>query len=66
MAAAFANQEPDAAKAVWVDFVEKALANGTLKAKPDSIVYGKGLESIQGAMERHKQGVSAAKVVVTL
>ena len=35
-------------------------------AAPKPMVVGKGLESIQAAMETTKRGVSARKVVVTL
>lgn len=59
-------EDPEAAKAVWEDFIPHALASGQFKAKPDPIFLGKGLEAIQEGMDRHKQGVSAAKVVVTL
>lgn len=57
---------PDITKAVWGEFLPKALASGQFKAKPDPIVMRKGLEAIQEGMERHKKGVSAAKVVVML
>jgi hypothetical protein len=49
---------------VWRDYVPAALADGSLKATPGPIVAGKGLEGLQGALEKQKQGVSAAKVVV--
>jgi hypothetical protein len=59
-------KDPEATKVIWGDFIPKALASGQFKAKPDPIVVGKGLEKIQEGMDRHKKGVSAAKVVVTL
>ncbi|KAI8299817.1 hypothetical protein K4K61_010344 [Colletotrichum sp. SAR11_59] len=49
---------------VWREFVPGALKNGQLKAKPDPEVVGKGLESIQGGLERLKKGVSATKLVI--
>lgn len=52
--------------AVWADWLPKALANGTLKCKPDPLVVGKGLEKIQEACDRGMKGVSAAKLVVEL
>jgi hypothetical protein len=59
-------ESPDIAEAVWEKYLPAALADGRFQAKPDPIVVGAGLEKIQEALERHKQGVSAAKVVVTL
>lgn len=58
--------EPEVAQAVWGKYVPEALANGSLICKPDPMVVGKGLEHIQAAMNRHKQGVSGQKVVVAL
>ncbi|GAA5893208.1 hypothetical protein JCM6882_003913 [Rhodosporidiobolus microsporus] len=54
------------AKAIYDVFVPAALANGTLKAKPDPLVVGKGLDSIQLGLDRQKAGVSAQKVVVSI
>jgi hypothetical protein len=59
-------ESPDIAEAVWGRYLPAALADGSFQAKPDSIVVGTGLEKVQEAFERHKQGVSAAKVVVML
>lgn len=44
----------------------EALAQGKLQAKPDALVAGHGLENVQMAMDKQKEGVSAKKVVVTL
>lgn len=60
------SQEPEVAKAVWAKYVPEALADGNLKCKPDPLVVGFGLESVQVGFDRHKQGVSGQKVVVTL
>jgi hypothetical protein len=65
-APAISTQEPAVADAVWNQFVPGALADGSLKAVPTPLVAGRGLESVQGAMEKHKEGVSAKKVVVLL
>ncbi|KAB2573048.1 Dehydrogenase azaJ [Lasiodiplodia theobromae] len=54
------------ADAIWRKYFPEALAKGLFQAKPDPLVFGSGLEALQGAMERHKQGVSAQKIVVTL
>lgn len=53
------------AKAVYLDFVPKALQNGSLKPKPDPLVVGKGLGKVQEGLNVQKKGVSAKKVVVT-
>lgn len=54
------------ADAVWRDYVPKALQTGQLRAKPDPIVIEGGLDKVQEGLDRLKQGVSAAKVVVRL
>ncbi|KAK7628012.1 chaperonin 10-like protein, partial [Phyllosticta citricarpa] len=54
------------AEAVWGRFVPEALAAGKLQTKPDPLVVGHGLESIQKGLDIQRQGVSAKKVVVTL
>jgi NADPH:quinone reductase-like Zn-dependent oxidoreductase len=51
---------------VWQNFVTKALESGQLKCLPESLVVGKGLESLQEALDRAKAGVSAQKIVVEL
>ncbi|MCJ1408493.1 hypothetical protein MMC19_002568 [Ptychographa xylographoides] len=53
-------------KAIYEDFLPKALANGRFIASPEPLVVGKGLESIQAAFDLQKKGVSAKKVVVSL
>ncbi|KAG0653608.1 hypothetical protein C6P46_002380 [Rhodotorula mucilaginosa] len=53
------------AKAVYLDFVPKALQNGSLKPKPDPLVVGKGLEKVEEGLNVQKKGVSAKKVVVS-
>lgn len=52
-------------KAIYVDFIGKALAEGQYVAAPEYERVGKGLECIQAALDRHKQGVSAKKIVVS-
>lgn len=54
------------ARALWSDFLPKALEKGTILPKPDFMVTGHGLESIQQAMDLQKKGVNARKVVVTI
>ncbi|KAK9492610.1 chaperonin 10-like protein [Lipomyces doorenjongii] len=53
-------------RAVYVDFLPKALETGAFVPAPEPIVAGKGLESIQTAFNLQKKGVSAKKIVVTL
>lgn len=53
-------------KAVWGDFLPKALQTGQLKLAPPHEVVGKGLGSLQAAFDHLKAGVSATKIVVTL
>ena len=53
-------------KAVYEDFLPKALEAGTFVPAPEPLVSGKGLESVQGAVDLHQKGVSARKVVVSL
>lgn len=52
--------------ALWQTFVPQALEQGKLKAVPEPLVVGKGLESIQAGLEKSKEGVSAQKVMVEL
>ena len=52
--------------AIYKDFLPAALKSDKYKAKPDPQVMGHGLESIQGALDAYKQGVSATKLVVTV
>ena len=53
-------------KAVYEDFLPKALETGTFVPAPEPLVTGKGLESVQAAVDIHGKGVSARKVVVSL
>ena len=54
-------------RAVYQDYLPKALEAGTFVPAPDPIIAGTGLESLQGAVDRYqKGGISANKIVVTL
>jgi threonine dehydrogenase-like Zn-dependent dehydrogenase len=53
-------------KAIYEDFLPRALAEGTYVAAPEPHVVGKGLEFIQEAFELQRKGMSAKKVVVSL
>ena len=59
-------KDNEVGKAVYADFLPKALKAGTFMPAPEPLIAGKGLESVQGAVDLHKKGVSAAKVVVLL
>jgi hypothetical protein len=52
--------------AVWGRWIPAALADGSLKCAPPPLIFGKGLEAIQGACDRWREGVSCQKVVVEL
>ena len=52
--------------AMFESFLPQALATGRIVAAPPPLIAGHGLNAIQPAFERQKQGVSAAKLVVTL
>jgi NADPH:quinone reductase-like Zn-dependent oxidoreductase len=51
---------------LWERFLPAALAEGRYVAAPAAEVVGSGLEAIQPAMDRLREGVSARKLVVTL
>lgn len=51
---------------VWKDYVTPALQAGKLKCLPPPTVVGKGLEHIDLALKKCKEGLSATKLVVEL
>ena len=54
-------------KAVYNDFLPKALKAGTFVPSPEPLIAGKGLESVQAGLDLYqKGGISAKKVVVSL
>lgn len=53
-------------EAVYADFLPEALARGKFRPAPEPMIVGEGLEAIQRALDIHKKGVSARKVVVSL
>ncbi|KAL4790592.1 chaperonin 10-like protein [Aspergillus venezuelensis] len=53
-------------KAIYEDFLPKALEEGMYAAKPEPLVVGKGLEKVQEGIEVINGGVSARKVVVLI
>jgi hypothetical protein len=52
--------------AIWWDWVPHALADGSLKCKPDAEVVGEGLEFCQTVLDSWKKGVSGKKIVAKL
>ncbi len=56
----------DVSTAIYCDFLPAALAQGRYVAAPTPMVVGHGVDQCQHAMDTQLQGVSAAKVVVTL
>jgi len=65
-AGTIALQEPAVGHAIYRDYLPAALKSGEFKAKPEPMVAGHGLESIQSGFVVQMKGVSAAKVVITL
>ncbi|KIX95905.1 uncharacterized protein Z520_08160 [Fonsecaea multimorphosa CBS 102226] len=59
-------QDKALGKAIYGEFLPRALEQGTIKPAPSSDVVGHGVEHIQGAVEKLRAGVSGSKVVVTL
>lgn len=59
-------KDNDVGKAVYEDFLPRALATGSFVPAPEPMVVGTGLEKIQEGVDLLKKGVSAKKVVVTL
>ena len=52
--------------AVFENYLPAALAAHAFRPAPDPVVVGQGLHAVPEALERLRQGVSAAKLVVTL
>ncbi|KAH0019744.1 oxidoreductase, partial [Aureobasidium melanogenum] len=53
-------------RAIYVDYLPKALASGAFVPAPGPQIVGKGLEHVQQAVDQVMKGVSATKLVVTL
>ena len=58
--------ESEACHFLYTDYLPKALAAGKYIPSPKAEVVGTGVEAIQGALDKLKQGVSATKLVVKL
>jgi hypothetical protein len=59
-------KDNEVGKAIYEDFLPKALKAGTFVPAPEPLIAGKGLESVQGAVDLVNKGVSARKIVVAL
>lgn len=59
-------KDNEVGKAIYEDFLPKALKSGTFVPAPEPLIAGKGLESIQTAVHLQARGTSAQKVVVSL
>ena len=53
-------------KAIFEDFLPNALRSGAYVPAPKPLIAGRGLESIQDAVDLQRKGTSAQKVVVLL
>ncbi|CAD0100780.1 unnamed protein product [Aureobasidium mustum] len=53
-------------RAIYVDYLPKALAAGAFIPAPGPQIVGNGLEHVQQAVDQIMKGVSATKLVVTL
>ncbi|KAI1840996.1 hypothetical protein JX266_012777 [Neoarthrinium moseri] len=58
--------ESEVGRAIWVDWLSDALADGSMKCKPNPELVGRGLEKIQDAVDLMGKGVSAKKLAVEL
>jgi NADPH:quinone reductase-like Zn-dependent oxidoreductase len=56
----------EVSRILYADFLPKALSDGRYVAAPSPLVVGRGIASIQSALEVQMRGVSATKVVVSL
>lgn len=62
----FLPDHKEVGEGVFQKFLPAALASGQFVPSPKAKVVGQGLDAIEGAMNTHKAGVSASKIVVTL
>ncbi|KAK8093065.1 dehydrogenase azaJ [Apiospora kogelbergensis] len=56
----------EVSKAIYEDFLPRALASGQFVAAPQPEIVGKGLEFVQTALDTLRKGVSAKKLVVEI
>ncbi|KAF7358922.1 Zinc-binding alcohol dehydrogenase domain-containing protein cipb [Mycena sanguinolenta] len=58
--------ETEVGRGVFGVWLEAALADGSIKGRPQYDVVGRGLEGVQGALDMMFEGVSAKKLVVEI
>ncbi len=56
----------EVSKAIYEDFLPKALETGSYKPAPVPLIAGRGLESVQAVVDLQRAGVSAQQIVVKL
>ncbi|KAK6857046.1 zinc-binding oxidoreductase CipB [Apiospora arundinis] len=56
----------EVSKAIYEDFLPRALESGQFMAAPEPEVVGKGLEFVQTALDTLRKGVSAKKLIVKI
>ena len=56
----------EVSKAIYEDFMPRALKEGTYKIAPEPQIIGKGLEQITKGLDIQRKGVSAKKIVISL
>lgn len=59
-------KDDETGKSIYEDFLPKALEAGAYKPAPEPLLAGQGLESVQAAVDLHRAGVSARKIIVKL
>ena len=62
----FSIKDNHVGKAIFEDFLPKALESGSFVPAPEPQIVGKGLESIQAGVDIVREGISGKKLVVTL
>ncbi|KAI0868192.1 zinc-binding oxidoreductase CipB [Hypoxylon argillaceum] len=56
-------KDDETGKSIYEDFLPKALEAGSYKPAPEPLLAGQGLESVQAAVDLHRAGVSARKII---
>ncbi|GAA0964724.1 zinc-binding alcohol dehydrogenase family protein [Frigoribacterium faeni] len=59
-------RDDDLGERLWGEVLPRGLADGSLRAVPEAVLAGDGLDALQAAVDRHRAGVSAQKIVVRL
>ncbi|KAI9692689.1 MAG: hypothetical protein M1820_009439 [Bogoriella megaspora] len=59
-------RENHVGKAIYEDFLPRALNAGVFVPAPQPVIVGKGLESVQAAVDLQRKGLSAQKAVILL